>query len=256
MTRDTPANDVDGVFDTLLFENGVRWFEDRHLARLRAACEHFGIFAFERRDVAVELARYTEPLGSAALLVRTTVLPMRAASAELVFESRAPRAVPETGVELALVHGDPEPFGAWKSTRRIARAAAREEAERAGCFDGLRVVHGAVVEAARANVFVVIDGVVRTPPIEQGALPGIVRALLLESLPGVIQAPIDARDLRRASEMWITSSGVRVAPVRRIRALDTNFCGADGKHVRAAQAALGEREAEFRAHYQPRTGAS
>ncbi len=249
MKRSSSEYDVDGVFDTLLLEDGVRWFEDRHLARLRDACTHFGIGAFERRDVAAELASYTASLGAATVLVRTSALRPRAASAELVFEARALRAVPDAGVELALVHGDPDPFGAWKSTRRDARAAAADEAERAGCFDALRVVAGSVVEAARANVFAVIDGVVHTPPISAGALPGIVRGILLESLPAMIEARIDVEDLRRASEVWITSSGVRVAPVRRIRALDLELLGPAGEHARVAQTALREREAEFRAHY-------
>ncbi len=237
-----------GVFDTLLAEDGLRWFEDLHLARLRAACAHFGIAAFERFDVARELARYGAELGPRTALVRTTASrDPRTGEASLVVEARSPRVVPEAGVDLLLVASEPDPLGAWKTTNRLMRTLHAEAAERAGCFDALLALpDGAVVEAARANLFAVVDGVVRTPPRPAGGLPGIVRGLLLAHLCDAREAPLELEDLRRASEVWITSSGVRIAPVRSIRGLRPDLPGAAGPAVAAARAVLSRCELAYR----------
>ncbi|MCY2960893.1 MAG: aminotransferase class IV [Planctomycetota bacterium] len=244
-----------GVFDTLLAEDGLRWFEDRHLARLRAACDHFAIPAFERWDVASELARFGAGLGARAALVRTTATrDPRTGQASLVLEARAPRVVPERGVELLLVDAVPDPLGAWKTTNRLARVLQGEQAERAGCFDALlRLPTGAVVEAARANLFAVVDGLVRTPPLAAGGLPGIVRGLLLETLADVREAELCIEDLRRASEVWLTSSGARIAPVRAVRGLREDLPGSAGPRAVEAREALRGQEAEFRRAYRART---
>ncbi len=243
--------DVDfGVFDTLLCEDGVRWFEDRHLARLRHACAHFGIRAFACWDVASELASFTSVLMPRPHLVRVLALRPRASGPQLVITIRPPRDVPVAGVELLLTHAAEDPHANWKTTRRADRDADAARAEDAGCFDALRVGDkGRVVEASRGNVFAVIDGRIYTPPLADGALPGIVRGLLLESLPGVIEARITLDDLRRASEVWLTGSGVRIAGVRSLRGRVAEragvLAGPNGPHTRAAQAALAQREAEF-----------
>jgi len=237
-----------GVFDTLLAEDGVRWFEDRHLARLRAACEHFAIPVYQRVDVAAEIARYGAEIGPQPALIRTCAsLDPRSGAPTLVVRARSPRTVPDAGVDLDLVAAQPDPSGSWKTTNRLAGDLHVARAERAGCFDALLgLPGGAVVEAARANLFAVVDGVVCTPPRSAGVLPGIVRGLLLEHLPGASEADLDVTTLRRASEVWITSSGLRVAPVRAIRGLRDDLPGPGGPAVHAARAELRRCEADYR----------
>jgi len=238
-----------GVFDTLLAEDGLRWFEDRHLARLAAACRHFAIPAFERLDVAAEVARYHARLGAGPMLIRTTLRRDPGSGAtSIVVDARAPRVVPAEGAELLLVPAEPDPLGAWKTTRRLARVLAGEQAEAAGGFDALLVLPGGeVVEAARGNLFALVDGRVRTPPLAAGCLPGVVRGLLLESLEGAVEERLALDDLRRASEVWLTSSGVRVAPVRAIRGLRGDLPGPAGAGALAAARALRACEAAYRA---------
>lgn len=228
-----------GVFDTQLRSGGVRLRADRHLARLRAACARFGLDV-GARDVDAEIARYAATLGAEDALIRTIVVRDDASGAVvLAVEARAPRVVPADGVELLLVEARVDPLGAWKTTIRAARTLHAERAERAGCFDALLALPGgAVVEAARANVYAVVGGRALTPPRAAGCLPGVVRGVLLERSIGLEEAELDLDLLRRADEIWISSSGLRVAPVRAVRGLRDDLPGAGGTRWRIALDAL------------------
>lgn len=80
---------------------------------------------------------------------------------------------------------------------------------------------GAVLEAARANVFVARDGALFTPPLDGRILPGITRARALEvaATLGIETAEreLDSDDLFGADEVLLTGS---VRGVERVRALD------------------------------------
>ncbi len=93
----------------------------------------------------------------------------------------------------------------------LARRAARED----GAQDALFVTdEGLVCETACANVFAVLRGEMRTPPLEGGVLAGVTRQVVLET--GVAGAREDAltlEDLHAADEIFITSTGVEILPV-------------------------------------------
>jgi len=73
-------------------------------------------------------------------------------------------------------------------------------------------------------VFLVDDGVVRTPPADSGCLLGVTRALVLELCAELGLAaeeravPLDA--LSRAEEAFLTSSTREVAPIARVDGRD------------------------------------
>ncbi|PID55119.1 MAG: D-alanine aminotransferase [Gammaproteobacteria bacterium] len=75
-----------------------------------------------------------------------------------------------------------------------------------------------ITEASASNVFAVIDNTIYTPPQDHQILPGITRNILLDALRKhsdwqVEEAIITLDDLKRASEIWLTSSTKEVAPV-------------------------------------------
>ena len=96
----------------------------------------------------------------------------------------------------------------------IALAHAKERGALEAVFGNTR---GELCEATGSNVFVVVDGVLRTPPLDSGCLAGITRDLLLEwcrdaGIEVVEQAlPLDV--LARADEVFLTSSIKDVFPV-------------------------------------------
>jgi branched-chain amino acid aminotransferase len=96
----------------------------------------------------------------------------------------------------------------------IALAAAKEHGAVEAIFANTR---GELCEATGSNVFVVVDGVVRTPPLSSGCPAGLTRELVLEwcaheGLAVVEEAmPLDV--LQRADEVFLTSSIKDVFPV-------------------------------------------
>ncbi len=72
---------------------------------------------------------------------------------------------------------------AWFAKRVTASAMARWPASiaaEANVFDVIFLnERGEVAEGARSNIFVERDGVLLTPPLASGALPGVLRASLL-----------------------------------------------------------------------------
>jgi len=106
-----------------------------------------------------------------------------------------------------------------KSLNYLNNVLAKLEAKRAGADDGLILnLAGAVAEASVANVFVVREGALATPPPSDGALEGITRRSVLE-LAVELGIPASERTLGRidlfgADEAFLTGTGARIVPVR------------------------------------------
>ncbi len=107
-----------------------------------------------------------------------------------------------------------------KSLNYLNSVLAKREARMAGADEALLLnAAGLVAEAAVANVFVVKDGAITTPPVTDGALEGITRASVMEIAAGLNIATSERSlgrfDLFAADEIFLTGSGARVVPVGR-----------------------------------------
>jgi len=102
------------------------------------------------------------------------------------------------------------PLSRIKSTSCLDSIIARVEADRRGADDAILLnTAGRIAEATAANVFAVIDGVTATPPVADGALPGIMREAVMAST-SVEERSLSPTDLDVASEIFLTSSlGIR-----------------------------------------------
>ena len=87
--------------------------------------------------------------------------------------------------------------------------ARREAMERAADDAVLLNTAGCVAETTVANIFILVDGFMLTPPVDDGALPGILRAEAMK-LARAEERSISLDMLGRASEVFLTSAlGVR-----------------------------------------------
>lgn len=98
---------------------------------------------------------------------------------------------------------------------------------------------GTVLETGRANVFVVRDGVVTTPPVDGRILPGVMRARVLSALRTagveVRERPFTVQDCVEASEVFVTNALRGARPVGRIAGVGS---WAPGPVTRAVQELL------------------
>jgi aminodeoxychorismate lyase len=74
-----------------------------------------------------------------------------------------------------------EPLAQFKTCNKLAQILARAEADAAGADEALLLnTDGFVVEGASSNLFWVERGVICTPPLASGVLPGVTRAVVME----------------------------------------------------------------------------
>ncbi len=107
-----------------------------------------------------------------------------------------------------------------KSIALLANILLRQEAEDAEAGETLLIRDGLATEGSASNLFVITDGVIRTPPKSKHLLPGITRDLVLElarkeGLPWR-EEEIPREQLHTADEIWITSSTREIVPVTRL----------------------------------------
>lgn len=97
---------------------------------------------------------------------------------------------------------------------------AKHEADRAGFDDALMLdVHGRVAEASGANLFVVQDGMIKTPTPEC-FLNGITRQTVIKLARDlgykVEETIIMPEDLKSVQEIFLTGTAAEIAPVSKI----------------------------------------
>ena len=105
-----------------------------------------------------------------------------------------------------------------KSNNLMNNALAMQEAIRRGAFEGvMRNYRGELTECTTANLFVVKNGAVLTPPLDAGLLPGITREFIFEIGQAI---GIDVRetvlrdaDLYGADEAFLTSTTREAVPI-------------------------------------------
>ncbi len=131
--------------------------------------------------------------------------------------------VPTTGLRVSIsawqrVNDNAIPARGKISGSYVNACMAVEDA-RAGGFEEtiLLASDGHVAEASGANVFVVQDGELATPPLADDVLPGITREAVIriarEAGYVVHERSIDRTELYLADEIFFTGTGAQVAPV-------------------------------------------
>ncbi len=79
-----------------------------------------------------------------------------------------------------------------------------------------------VVEAINGNIFLVSDKTIKTPPLKDGCLDGILRKKLLEIITKwddfeLVEASISPFELQKADELFITNAILGIKPITKYR---------------------------------------
>jgi len=133
-----------------------------------------------------------------------------------------PEAVYQTGMKLVTASTLRNHPGALspriKSLNYLNNILARMEGTDAGCPETLMLNHkGEVAECTGDNIFIVKNGVLKTPSAEAGILEGITRNTVIrlakEAGIPVLEAPFTRHDIYVADECFLTGSAAEIVPV-------------------------------------------
>jgi branched-chain amino acid aminotransferase len=146
---------------------------------------------------------------------------------------------------ISRIRRDPlSPLRRVKPTGALAWVVARNEAIEADADEAiLLTTDGYLSETASANLFVVSDGVLLTPSLDCGCLPGVTRAAVLELAPQLGLSVSEGRFrpalLHTAEECFMTGSVREVVPIVSVDSHDIG-AGRPGAITRDVHAAYRE----------------
>jgi para-aminobenzoate synthetase/4-amino-4-deoxychorismate lyase len=212
---DTPLPEPErGIFETMLVLTGKPVELDPHLARMEASLAE--LYALDlppdARDLALAAAADTE-LGR----LRLDVSPQDGNGVRVADVDPALVFPPfEAGLQLR-----PVEVPGWNGAHKWADRRLLERADAEAGGDGpLLVEAGDVLETSRGSLFAAFEGALVTPPLDGRILPGVTRALAIETARAEgIEVREEALPLERlgdADELFATGAVRGVEPVRAV----------------------------------------
>lgn len=225
----------DGVYEVIPAYHGRLFRFDEHMRRLQNSLDAIRlanplpVAEWERllsqlvqqngggdQSVYLQVTRGAAPQRDHAFpkVIKQTVFamtsPITPAAADLAARGVAAITVEDTRWKLCNV----------KAITLLANVLARQEALDHGCAEAIFVRDGWVTEGAAANIFVVRDGALITPPMGPFLLPGVTRDLVLELAiaSGVTchEEDFTVPQMAAADEIWLTSSTREILPIVRL----------------------------------------
>jgi branched-chain amino acid aminotransferase len=207
----------DGVFETVRVEAGRPWHLALHIARLRAGAAVLGFEPPACLDAAGDAARKVAGrLPWAALRITLTrgpaprgvPPPADPRPTLLITAAELPLAAPPARAILATVtrRNEHSPLSRIKSLNYLDSILARQEAASSGAHEAILLnTAGRIAEASASNLFVRFGTEWVTPPVAEGALPGVARGLILGARLAC-EAPIEVGQLAGATAAFTSSS--------------------------------------------------
>ncbi len=221
---------ADGLFETLRAYGGRPFRLPEHLARPAAGAATLELPMPPGAEIAAAVGETLAANGFAEASIRITLtqgpgprglLPPREAKPTLLVAAHSLPASQPAPVSACLAgarRNEHSPLSRLKTLGYLDNVLALREAAAAG-FDEAILLNtaGRIAGGSRSNLFLVLEGVVATPPASEGVLPGIARQTVLElaraeGIP-LEERALPASDLERAEEVFLTNSLIEVAPL-------------------------------------------
>jgi len=226
---------ADGLFETLRAAPHGLIDLPRHVKRLELGADYFGIplqYSQAQFDAACRAVLEVNGLAHQAASLRITLTrgpgprglaPPSEPKPTVIVSANAAMKPPSA---LSVITATPRrneksPTSRFKTLAYTDNVLAKREAQIAGADDAF-LLNGQdrYACASAANLWIVRNATVTTPPVSEGALPGIVREQLIGLAPDfnnqVVEAPITRLELEAADEIFMTNSLIGICAVRSV----------------------------------------
>jgi len=227
----------DGLFETIACRGGRPRFLQWHLERLQLGCQRLGIDAGQD-DIGAEIRALASEVDSAIIklvLTRGTAVARgygvtgREKATRITFRYPWPpetRTESQDGVRVrtaSLRLGENPALAGLKHCNRLEQVLARREWTDPAIAEALVFSSsGKLVSGTMSNVFIVQGSRLRTPRIDLCGVAGVMRRVVLQEANraniAVTEEALDANDLRKADELFLTNARIGIWPVRALDA--------------------------------------
>ena len=225
-----------GLFETMRAYGGQVFRLDSHLDRLAHSAEILGlpIGALDLKSAVIDTIhanklsdariRITVSIGEGGMVPDPSTCNKPTVLILAGHYQPYPEEVYQNGfraVVSSIRRNSQSPLSRLKSANYLESIQARQEARAAGVDEALCLNEkGLVAEASMSNIFVVTDGILKTPGQESGILPGITRETILELASQLtidtLEHDIRLDELFHAQEAFLTNSLIEVMPLTEI----------------------------------------
>lgn len=224
----------DGLFETIPIYGGQVFDLDAHLERLASGLTVLKFAgSVDLVKLRAAITDYAAAGGVAQAVLRLTatrgtgprgLLPPTSPEPTLLMtlSPMPPLTAAPLSLQVATVtrRNEFSPLSRIKALPYLDNVLALQEARDHGADEALMLnTQGRIACASAANVFVLCGSRLETPPISDGALPGIMRASVLALAPKLGLVPVESslilEDLAGADEVFLTNSIRQITPVRK-----------------------------------------
>ena len=210
----------DGLFETIAVRDGRAARLHAHLIRLRDGADIIGLkVPLGDQELSAALQDVIDANGISEGILRLTLtrgpaprglLPPVPAQPSLLITGATQDETMAKGVNAVIAtvtrRNEHSPLSGIKTIGFLDEILAAREAALRGADEALLLnSSGNLAEATVANLFLVIDGGTVTPPVIDGALPGVMRAEVIKVL-AAAERTLKPADLAIASEAFLTNS--------------------------------------------------
>jgi len=223
----------DSVYETLRTYHGKPFLFSRHFARLTHSAEGIQLpLPWTKEQTLDQVQRTLIPGECRIRLMITRGIGELSADTETCTDPAAiiivvplvalPERIYQQGVEVVIsTVRRSERFADIKSGSLIHQVLALGEAKSKRAFEAILLTAGGKLsDGITCNIYLVRDGTLLTPSHEAGIVEGITRRVVLD-LAGEMGIPVtqglfDVEEIRKADEMFLTSTTREVVPIARV----------------------------------------
>ena len=229
----------DGIFEGLRFYHGKTFMLEAHLERLQLSARAIGLeLPYDQQQITAAIEQLIEQYPGDAGYLRLVVTrgegslgidPRKCGRPNLfiIADELSVMDVSDSsqGIKLHVAQTRRLPVECLdpkiKSLNYLNNILARIEANQAGMDEALMLnLDGYVSEGSVDNIFIIADGVLKTPPLADGLLAGVTRAVIIEVAKQAAipceESSLTLPELMQAQECFLTGTGAELIPVRQI----------------------------------------
>ena len=209
----------DGIFETIRIKNFIPQFFNLHMERFFTSASFLNIsIEVSKKEIEARIINLLELNNLQDSVVRLTltrefgkrglsILGTETSNLLITMNQYESNNKPVNAMVSNITRRNEfSPLSNIKSISYLDNIIAANEANKKGFDDSILLnTSSRVCETTISNIFILNDGKILTPSLEEGALPGTIRRLIIENY-DVLETKITLEDIQSAKETFLTNS--------------------------------------------------